>query len=77
MKRADQAAVSRLRTGHLRCMKYNGTEKSYEVCMKCHDKQASPEHILECFSIDKTMLYDKQEEVAELLKATNDMMRIV
>ncbi|GFT88554.1 hypothetical protein TNCV_5000371 [Trichonephila clavipes] len=44
--RNDQTAVSRLLSGHLKCMTFESGRKVFKIGPKCHLLPASPERIL-------------------------------
>ncbi|GFY31022.1 uncharacterized protein TNCV_4359291 [Trichonephila clavipes] len=46
--RNDQTAVTRLLSGHLKCMTFKSGRKVFQTCPKYHLLPASPEHILDC-----------------------------
>ncbi|GFX68285.1 RNase H domain-containing protein [Trichonephila clavipes] len=46
--RNDKTAVSRLLSGHLKCMTFESGRKVFQTCPKCHLLPASPEHTLDC-----------------------------
>ncbi|UYV60306.1 hypothetical protein LAZ67_1000788 [Cordylochernes scorpioides] len=45
LTREEQMAISRLQTGHLRMLKFNGKIKTFQKCPKCDSQSASPEHL--------------------------------
>ncbi|GFU25358.1 RNase H domain-containing protein [Trichonephila clavipes] len=49
--RNDQTAVSRMLSGHLKCMTFESGRKVFQTCLKCHLLLASPEHILDCLGL--------------------------
>ncbi|GFY39925.1 uncharacterized protein TNIN_207781 [Trichonephila inaurata madagascariensis] len=49
--RNDQTAVSRLLSGHLKCMTFESVRKVFQTCSKCHLLPASPEHFLDCLGL--------------------------
>ncbi|GFX09872.1 hypothetical protein TNCV_3565501 [Trichonephila clavipes] len=46
--RNDQTAVSRLLSGHLKCMTFESARKVFQTCPRCHLLSAFLEHILHC-----------------------------
>lgn len=53
LDRADQTALSRFASGHLRSCYYSHGDKVFPVCAKCGVESASPEHILACLRLPK------------------------
>ncbi|GBN26009.1 hypothetical protein AVEN_141622-1 [Araneus ventricosus] len=51
--RADQTAVSRFLSGHLRSCSFSHGNKVFPVCAKCGVASASPEHILSCLRLSR------------------------
>lgn len=49
--RQNQTAVSRLISGHLKCMTFESGTKVYPLCNKCNLQPASPKHILDCLGL--------------------------
>ncbi|GFY51315.1 uncharacterized protein TNIN_139031 [Trichonephila inaurata madagascariensis] len=47
----DQTAVSRLLSGHLKCMTFESGRKALQTCPKCHLLPAFPEYILDCLGL--------------------------
>ncbi|GFX70910.1 RNase H domain-containing protein [Trichonephila clavipes] len=46
--RNDETAVSRMLSGHLKCMTFESGRKVFQTCPKCHLLLAFSEHILDC-----------------------------
>ncbi|GBM86232.1 hypothetical protein AVEN_143876-1 [Araneus ventricosus] len=51
--RADQTALSRFVSGHLRSCSFSHGNKVFRVCAKCGVASASPEHILSCLRLSR------------------------
>ncbi|GBN04468.1 hypothetical protein AVEN_84038-1 [Araneus ventricosus] len=51
--RADQTALSRFVSGHLRSCSFSHGNKVFPVCAKCGVASASPEHILSCLRLSR------------------------
>ncbi|GBM86900.1 hypothetical protein AVEN_20642-1 [Araneus ventricosus] len=51
--RADQTALSRFVSGHLRSCSFSHGNKVFLVCAKCGIAIASPEHILSCLRLSR------------------------
>ncbi|GBN03341.1 hypothetical protein AVEN_120642-1, partial [Araneus ventricosus] len=51
--RADQTALSRFVSGHLRSCSFSHGNKVFPVCAKCGIASASPEHILSCLRLSR------------------------
>ncbi|GBL92670.1 hypothetical protein AVEN_119071-1 [Araneus ventricosus] len=51
--RADQTALSRFVSGHLRSCSFSNGNKVLPVCAKCGVASASPEHILSCLRLSR------------------------
>ncbi|GBL76984.1 hypothetical protein AVEN_12647-1 [Araneus ventricosus] len=51
--RADQMALSRFVSGHLRSCSFSHGNKVFPVCTKCEVASASPEHILSCLRLSR------------------------
>ncbi|GBM10084.1 hypothetical protein AVEN_92912-1 [Araneus ventricosus] len=51
--RADQTALSRFVSGHLRSCSFSHSNKVFPVCAKCGVASASPEHILSCLRLSR------------------------
>ncbi|GBL86271.1 putative RNA-directed DNA polymerase from transposon BS [Araneus ventricosus] len=51
--RADQTALSRFVSGHLRSCSFSHGSKVFPVCAKCGVASASPEHILSCLRLSR------------------------
>ncbi|GBN68407.1 U3 small nucleolar RNA-associated protein 4 [Araneus ventricosus] len=51
--RADQTALSRFVSGHLRSCSFSHGNKVFLVCAKCGVASASPEHILSCLRLSR------------------------
>ncbi|GBM42154.1 hypothetical protein AVEN_99070-1 [Araneus ventricosus] len=51
--RADQRALSRFVSGHLRSCSFSHGNKVFTVCAKCGVASASPEHILSCLRLSR------------------------
>ncbi|XP_054719197.1 uncharacterized protein LOC129228541 [Uloborus diversus] len=49
--RQDQTAISRLFSGHLKCMSFESGRKVFPTCPKCHLLPASPQHLLDCLGL--------------------------
>ena len=62
--RDKQTAITRLKTGVLKSLKYKNKIKTFEQCT-VHLVTADPEHILECLEIQRQDLYDNPLMVAE------------
>ncbi|GBN60061.1 hypothetical protein AVEN_214516-1, partial [Araneus ventricosus] len=54
--RADQMALSRILSGHLRSCSFSHGNKVFPVCAKCGVASASPEHILSCLRLSRETL---------------------
>ncbi|UYV65680.1 ABCC6 [Cordylochernes scorpioides] len=59
--REEQTAISRLRTGHFRMLKFNEKIKIFPKCPKCDSQPASPEHLLNCIKSSKRPLGEPQD----------------
>ncbi|UYV80206.1 BOD1L1 [Cordylochernes scorpioides] len=47
LNRNQQTALARLRSGHIKTLKFqNGQKKTFNNCLKCNREEASPEHIM-------------------------------
>ncbi|GBN63887.1 hypothetical protein AVEN_151792-1 [Araneus ventricosus] len=51
--RADQTALSRFVSGHLRSRSFSHGNKVFPVCAKCGVTNASPEHVLSCLRLSR------------------------
>ncbi|GBM01619.1 hypothetical protein AVEN_60030-1 [Araneus ventricosus] len=51
--RADQTALSRFVSGHLRSCSFSHGNKVFPVCAKCGVASESPEHILSCLRLSR------------------------
>ncbi|GBM27591.1 hypothetical protein AVEN_35255-1 [Araneus ventricosus] len=51
--RADQTALSRFVSGHLRSCSFSHGNKVFPVCAKCGVASVSPEHILSCLRLSR------------------------
>ncbi|GBN03935.1 hypothetical protein AVEN_79216-1 [Araneus ventricosus] len=51
--RADQTALSRFVSGHLRSCSFSHGNKVFQVCAKCGVASASPEQILSCLRLSR------------------------
>ncbi|GBO34053.1 hypothetical protein AVEN_183624-1 [Araneus ventricosus] len=51
--RADQTALSRFVSGHLRNCSISHDDKVFPVCAKCGVASLSPEHILSCLRLSR------------------------
>ncbi|GBM99170.1 hypothetical protein AVEN_226646-1, partial [Araneus ventricosus] len=51
--KADQTALSRFVSGHLRSCSFSHGNKVFPVCAKCGVASASPEHILSCLRLSR------------------------
>ncbi|GFV51982.1 RNase H domain-containing protein [Trichonephila clavipes] len=46
--RSYQTEFLRLSNGHLRCMNFDGSKRSFPICPKCNISPFSPQHIPQC-----------------------------
>ncbi|GBN35032.1 hypothetical protein AVEN_88587-1, partial [Araneus ventricosus] len=51
--RADETALFRFVSGHLRSCSFSHGNKVFPVCSKCGVASASPEHILSCLRLSR------------------------
>lgn len=65
--RKSCTSLSRLASGHLRCLVFSGGNKSYPTCPKCHQHQASPAHILDCLGLRWEDIYSSPLQVIDFL----------
>ncbi|XP_071041949.1 uncharacterized protein [Parasteatoda tepidariorum] len=71
--RKDQTALTRLISGHLKSLSFEGSIKIYPNCPRCHNMQASPQHILDCLGLDKRDILKNTLMVADFLRVMNFM----
>lgn len=55
--RKINTCLSRLASGHLKCLSFSQGIKTYPLCPKCHQHQASAEHILSCLELQWEEIY--------------------
>ncbi|UYV65781.1 K02A2.6-like [Cordylochernes scorpioides] len=72
----EKTAISRLRTEHLRMLKFNGKIKTFPKCHKYDSQPASPEHLLNCIKSSKKRPLGKPQDYNENLRQWN-LMEIV
>nr|XP_042913188.1 uncharacterized protein LOC122273183 [Parasteatoda tepidariorum] len=71
--RKVQTALTRLISGHLKSLSFEGSIKIYPNCPRCHNMQASPQHILDCLGLDKRDILNNTLMVADFLRVMNFM----
>jgi ribonuclease HI len=71
LPRAEQTALSRLKSGHLKPMEYQNGSKIFPACIKCLTQSASPEHILSCLQLCKDSLYNMPKKVITKLRESH------
>ncbi|GBM11380.1 hypothetical protein AVEN_59048-1, partial [Araneus ventricosus] len=55
--RQSSTCLSRLASGHLKCLTYSEGNKIYPLCPKSQRHQTSPKHILDCLGLDWEEIY--------------------
>ncbi|GFY16475.1 putative RNA-directed DNA polymerase from transposon BS [Trichonephila clavipes] len=71
--RASKTAISRLASGHTKCLSFFEGRKTFKFCSKCKVQQASAEHILDCLGLSREDLYDSPLLVIDFLRVNNLM----
>ncbi|GBM57189.1 hypothetical protein AVEN_197661-1 [Araneus ventricosus] len=66
--RQSSTCLSRLASGHLKCLIYSEGNKIYPLCPKCQQHQASPKHILDCLGLDREEIYSSPLLVIDFIK---------
>ncbi|GFS91592.1 uncharacterized protein TNCV_1140001 [Trichonephila clavipes] len=74
--RQDQTLLARLRSGHIKTMKFSVGCKSFKIGTNCSSEPATPAHILECLRLTKQDLADDPLLVLDFLKVY-DVMDLV
>lgn len=65
--RKTNTCLSRLASGHLKCLTFSQGIKSFPTCPKCHQHQASAEHILSCLGLLLEEIYTSPLLVSDFL----------
>ncbi|GBN81986.1 hypothetical protein AVEN_79490-1 [Araneus ventricosus] len=68
LNRQSSTCLSRLASGHLKCLSYSEGNKIYPLCPKCQQHQASPKHILDCLGLDWEEIYSSPLLVIDFIK---------
>src|SRR5579859_6078111 len=68
LSREEQTALSRMKSGHLRSMRFINGTKHFPQCSHCNGGEASPAHILQCIGLQPDSLYHQPGEVLRRLK---------
>jgi hypothetical protein len=67
LPRELQTMVSRLKSGHLKSIRFNNGIKEFPDCPKCNGEQATPDHIVRCSGFTMEALCDNPKEMADRL----------
>jgi hypothetical protein len=73
LSREEQTAISRMKSGHLKMMRFVNGEKEFPDCPKCNGGKASAGHILQCMGLPSDAPYKCPVAVVEQLKLFNFM----
>ncbi|XP_071034143.1 uncharacterized protein [Parasteatoda tepidariorum] len=65
--RQTNTCLSRLASGHLKCLTFSANQKVFPLCPKCQQNQASPEHILNCLGLDWNDIHSSPILVSDFL----------
>ena len=68
-ERQDQTALSRLKSGHLRTLRFSGGNKIFPTCTKCNTSEATAEHLLRCIALSREDLLRSPRAVLDRLRA--------
>ena len=74
--RDKQTAITRLKAGVLKTMKYKNKIKTFEQC-PVHLVTADRDHILECLDIKKQDIYDNPLLVANVMSKHKHVLELV
>ncbi|GFU04814.1 uncharacterized protein TNCV_1289661 [Trichonephila clavipes] len=66
--RVVQTTISRLVSGHTRCLSFHLGQKIYENCTKCNLVLATPDHLLLCAGLDREDIYSSPLLVYDFLR---------
>ncbi|GBM70700.1 hypothetical protein AVEN_203825-1 [Araneus ventricosus] len=66
--RQSSTCLSRLASGHLKCLTYSEGNKIYPLCPKCQKHQELPKHILDYLGLDWEEIYSSPLLVIDLIK---------
>ncbi|GBM53700.1 hypothetical protein AVEN_56401-1 [Araneus ventricosus] len=73
--RSAQPALARLRSGHIRSLKFVDKEKTYSSCpCSC---PASPAHVIYCFGVYAKLLWSQEENELVVLLQRYGIMDLV
>ncbi|UYV69602.1 CNOT6L [Cordylochernes scorpioides] len=55
----ESQALARLRSGHIKTLKFQNGQKTFNNCLKCNSAETSPEHILSCSELTIEDLFSR------------------
>ncbi|GFW80128.1 hypothetical protein TNCV_460362 [Trichonephila clavipes] len=61
--RQSNTCLTRLASGHLINLTFSGGNKRFHIRLECQPEQASPQHILDCLTVEWSMGHLISEEV--------------
>ncbi|GBM84741.1 hypothetical protein AVEN_64882-1 [Araneus ventricosus] len=64
-RRRDQTTLTRFLSGHINSLIFSDNSKCFEICPKCSEEQATPDHVLACLGLSQ------QDLVSNLLLTLN------
>lgn len=66
--RSSSTALTRLASGHIKCLSFFEGSKRYDSCSKCGVHEASPRHILDCLGLSREDIYATPLLVLDFLR---------
>jgi len=77
LTRQEQTTLSRLKSGHLKTLRYNGQHvKTFPNCHWCNGGTASPQHIMQCIGLPPDALYNAPRTVLHRLRVRGFMDQV-
>ncbi|GBM97004.1 hypothetical protein AVEN_57177-1 [Araneus ventricosus] len=74
--RKDQTALSRLKSGLFKILRFSRGDKKFNICTKCNMIGATPQHLLDCAALVYDDLLKRPGFVLKVMKA-NDLMDLI
>ncbi|GFV88459.1 hypothetical protein TNCV_1242721 [Trichonephila clavipes] len=66
----SQTKLSRLASGHIKCLSLSAIKKIFSICAKRQDHQVFPEHIMPCMDLTSKHIYTDPLLVLDSLRVT-------
>ena len=66
--RVVQTTISRLASGHIKCLFFDQCQKTFRACTNCNSEPASPEHLLSFAGLDRNDINTSPHLVYDFLK---------